>query len=268
LVRYEGSEYRDYTVERAQGIFIDSRKFNRAELVLETEEPLTPRELQNARQEVEIMFETHHLQETPFAIAEVLRQKTNERLEEYRRLNAWVDGSRFPVDDIFTTAPDVLKDVIETGRPNALLRKFLDNLSDFQKAVRSIAEFSEFYDTPQNLSKFNDIVRFLPIGRFLRERVSKKEMPNTVEATDFLEERFSEKTLLERFSEAQTHVLQAIPELRAKFNELKKRALETISKAIDGIFAFGKQEGLQEKEISKYLSQLQNRKETKPLRIV
>jgi len=262
LVRYEGSDYRDYTVERAQGIFIDSRKFNRAELVLETEEPLTPRELQNARQEVEIIFETHHLQETPFAIAEILKQKTNERLEEYRRLKAWVDGSRFPVSDTFTTALDVLKDVIETGRPNALVRKFLDRLEDFQKAVRSIAQFSEFYDTPANLDKFNDMVRFLPIGRFLRERVPKNEMPNTMEATDFLEERFCERTLLERFSEATTHVLQAIPELKVKFNELKERTLETISKAIDGILAFGKQEGLQEKEISKYLSQLQNRKET------
>jgi len=246
LVRYEGSDYRDYTVERAQGIFVDSRKFNRAELLLETKEPLTPRELQNAGQEVEVLFGTTHLQETPFAIAEALKQKTNEHLEEHRRLKAWVDGSRF----------------IETERPNVLVRKFLDKFEGFQKAIKSINEFSEFYDTSANLEKFNDMVRFLPIGRFLRDRVTRDEMPSSVEATDFLEQRWSEKTLLERFSEATTHILQAVPELRGKFNELKKKTLEAISRAIDGLSTFGKQEGLQEEEIVRCLSQLQNRKET------
>jgi len=261
LVRYEGSDYRDYTVERAQGIFIDSRKFNRALLALETEKPLTPRELQKARQEAEIIFGTTRLQETPFAIAEVLKGKANERLEEYRRLEAWVNGSGFPVSDIFTMAPEVLNDVIETGRPNALVRKFLDELEGLQKTIKSIAEFSEFYDTHANLDRFNDMVKFLPVGKFLHDRVPRNEMPNTAEATDFLEQRFSEKNLLERFSEATTHILQAIPELKEKFNELKKKTLEAISKVFESLSAFGKEEGLKEEEIAKCLSPLQNRRE-------
>jgi len=261
LVRYEGSDFRDYTVERAQGIFIDSRKFNRALLVLETEEPLTPRELQKARQEVEVLFRTTRLQETPFAIAEGLKGKANERLEEHRRLKAWVDGSGFPVTDIFTDAPEVLSSVIEIGRPNALVRKFLDELEGFQKAIKSIGEFSEFYDTHANLDRFNDMGKFLPIGRFLYDRVPRSEMPNTIEATEFLEQRWSEKNLLERFSEATTNILQAIPELKEKFDELKKQTLEAISRAFEPLSAFGKEEGLKEEEIARCLFPLQNRRE-------
>jgi len=261
LVRYEGSDFRDYTVERAQGIFIDSRKFNRALLVLEAEEPLTPRELHKARQEVQELFRTAHLQETPFAIAEALKNKANERLEEHRRLKAWVDGSGFPVSDIFTDVPEVLSDVIETERPNSLVRKFLDELEGVQKAIKSIHEFLEFYDTHANLDRFNDMRKFLPIGRFLYDRVPKSEMPNTIETTEFLEQRWKEKNLLKRFSEATTHILQAIPELKAKFNELKKKALESLSMAFESLSAFSKEEGLKEDEIAKCLSPLQNRRQ-------
>ena len=261
LVRHEGSNYRDYTVERAQKIFIDSRKFNHALLMLETEEPLTPRELQNARQEVEVILGAGRIQETPFAIAEVLKERANERLEEHRRLKAWVDGSGFPVSDVFQAAPEVLNDVIETGRPNALVRKFLDKLESCQKAIKSIAELSEFYGTFGNQDNFSDMVKFLPVGRFLHDRVAKNEMPNTIEATDFLDLRWSEKNLLERFSEATTHILQAVPELKGKFNELKKKTLEAISRAVESLSTFGKQEGLQEEEIVKCLSQLQKRRD-------
>jgi len=262
LVRHEGSDYSDYTVERAQGIFVDSRKFNRALLVLETEEPLTPRELQRARQEVEVLFVTARLQETPFAIAEAIKDKANERMEEHRRLKAWVDGSKFPISDTFTTGFEVIKDIIETGRPNAVVRKFLDKLEEFQKAIKSIAELSEFYSTSANLDRFiNDMAKFLPIGRFLHDRVPRSDMPNTIETTEFLEHRWSEKNLLERFSEATTHILQTIPELKGKFNELKKKTLKALSRVFESLSAFGKEEGLKEEEIAKCLSPLQNRRE-------
>jgi len=262
LIRFEGNDFRDYTVERAQGIFIDSRKFNRALLVLETEEQLTPRDLQKARQEVEVLFGTTRLQETPFAIAEVLREKANGRLEEYRRIKAWVDGSRFPVSDTFTTGPEIIMDITETRRPNALVRKFLDNLEGFQKAIKSIAEISEFYDIPGNRGRFNDMIKFLPIGRFLHDRVPKREMPNTTDATEFLKQRWSEKNLLERFSEATTHILQAIPELKGKFNELKKKTLETISMAIESLLTFGTQEGLHKEEIAELILPLENKRKS------
>ena len=261
LVHYEGNDFRDYTVERSQGIFIDSRKFNRALVVLETEKSLTPKELQKARQEVEVLFGTARLQETPSAIAEVLKEKVNERLEEYRRLKAWVDGSGFPVNDIFQAAPEVLNDVIETGRPNGLVQKFLDELESFKKAITSIAQFSKFYDSQTNLDKFKDIVRFLPIGRFLYDLVAREEMPNTVEATDFFKQSWSESDLLERFSEATTHILQAIPELESKFGELKKKTDEVACKAFESLSAFSRREGLKEKEITECLSPLQKRKD-------
>ncbi|GAI49475.1 unnamed protein product, partial [marine sediment metagenome] len=192
-------------------------------------------------------------------IAEVLKEKVNERLEEYRRLKAWVDGSGFPVNDIFRAAPEVLNDVIETGRPNGLVQKFLDELEAFKKAITSIAQFSKFYDSQTNFGKFKDIVRFLPIGRFLYNLVAREEMPNTVEATDFFKQSWSESNLLERFSEATTHILQAIPELESKFGELKKKTDEAACKAVESLSAFAKREGLEEEEIIECLSPLQKR---------
>ncbi|MFH1547216.1 MAG: hypothetical protein ABIC57_01900, partial [bacterium] len=236
IIRYEGNDFRDYTIERAQGVFIDSRKFSRAELILETEEPLNYLELQKARQEAEVLFKTHHIQETPFASTEVLRNKVNEHLEEHRRLKAWVDGSGFPVSENFTNAPEVLNGVIEIGgRPNALVRKFLDKLDDVQKAVKSIVELSEFYDNHANLNRFNDIKRFLSIGKFLCDRVSRSEMPNTIEAIEFFEQRWNGQDLLERFSEATTHILQANPELQGKYDELKKKTFDTLSRAVESL---------------------------------
>jgi len=261
IIRYEGNDFRDYTVERAHGIFIDSKKFNRAELILETEEPLAFWEIQRARQEAEVLFKTPHLPETPFAIAEVLKGKVNGYLEEHLRLKAWVDGSGFPVSDSFTDAPEVISDIIEIGRPNILVRKFLDKLDDVQKAIKSIIELSEFYDNHANLNRFNDMKRFLPIGRFLYDRISRSEMPNTIEATEFFEQRWNGQNLLERFSEATTHILQANPEIKGKFNELKKKTLDTLSRAVESLSVFGKEEGLKEEEISKCLSPLQNRRE-------
>jgi hypothetical protein len=260
-VRYEGSDFRDYTVARAQGIFIDSRKFNRALLTLETEEPLAIRELQRARQEVEVLFGTARLQETPFVIAETLKNKANERLEEHRHLKAWIDGSGFPVSDIFLAAPGIINDVMEAGRPNKLVRKFIDNLNNFKEAIKSIDKLAEFYTTKGNVEKFNNMAKFLPIGRFLYDRVSRKEMPNTIEATEFLELRWREKNLLERFSEATIHILKTIPELKQKFDELKRKTLEALSNTLESLSAFGKEEGLKEEELTKCLSALQHKRD-------
>jgi len=151
---------------------------------------------------------------------------------------------------------------IPYGCPNILVRKFLDKLDDVQKAIKSIIELSEFYDNHANLNRFNDMKRFLPIGRFLYDRISRSEMPNTIEATEFFEQRWNGQNLLERFSEATTHILQANPEIKGKFNELKKKTLDTLSRAVESLSVFGKEEGLKEEEISKCLSPLQNRRET------
>jgi hypothetical protein len=258
-IRYEGNDFRDYTVERAQGVFIDSRKFSRAELILETEEPLNYLELQKARQEAELLFKTHHIQETPFAITEVVKNKVNERLEEHRRLKAWVDGSGFPVSDNFTHAPKILSDIGEIGRSNALVRSFLDQLGDVQRAIKNIVELSEFYNNHENLTCFNDMKKFLPIGKFLCDRVSKGEIPSTIEATEYFKQRWNEQNLLERFSEAKTLFLQAIPEVQKQFDELKQKTLEALFRAVESLSALGKQEGLREEKISYCLSPLQDK---------
>jgi hypothetical protein len=259
-VKYENTTYRDYRVEEARKVFIDSRKFNRSELNLETETPPSPAELQKAREEVELIFGIKP-QETPSSIAEILEKKIDELVDEHHHLKAWVEGSQFPVSDTFIKAPDTLNEIINIKRPNTIVKKFLENLEGVRKSVASINMLIKFYDSPDR-KKFNDMVKFLPIGRFLRDRITKTEMPNTIEGTDFLEKRWSEKNLLERFSEAVSLLLQAIPELQKKFDDLKKKCIEVIAKAIERLLSFGKQEGLAEGDFKECLNPLQNKKET------
>jgi hypothetical protein len=260
VIKYENATYRDYRVEEARKAFIDSRKFNRAELTLETETPPSPADLQRAREEVELIFGIKP-QETPSSIAEILEKKINELVDEHRHLKAWVEGSQFPVSETFIKAPDTLNEIVNIKRPNTIVKKFLENLEGVRESVAIINNLAKFYDSPDR-KKFNDMVKLLPIGRFLRDRISKTEMPNTIEGTDFLEKRWTEKNLLERFSEAFSLLLQAIPELQKKFDDLKKKCIEAIAKAIERLLSFGRQEGLGEGDFKECLNPLQNKKET------
>lgn len=260
VVRYENTSYRDHKVEEVRTIFIDSRKFNRAELILEAETPPSLAELRKAREEVELIFGIVP-QETPSAVAGILEQKIGESLSEYRRLQAWVDGAQFPAGDSFTEAPATLNDITSISRPNTIVKKFLDELDRFRNSISSINDLAKLYDSADR-KKFNDMVAFLPIGRFLREVVDKSEMPNTVEGTDFLEKAYTEGNLLGRFPEAVTLVLQSIPELREKFNQLKNRSIDRISKAIESLTLFGKQAGLSGEDFDRSLLPLRKKKET------
>jgi hypothetical protein len=154
-----------------------------------------------------------------------------------------------------------LNEIVNIKRPNTIVKKFLENLEGVRKSVAIITNLAKFYDS-HDRKKFNDMVKFLPIGRFLRDRISRTEMPNTIEGTDFLEKRWTEKNLLERFSEAVSLLLQAIPELQKKFDDLKKKCIETITKAIERLLSFGKQEGLAEGDFKECLSPFHNKKET------
>jgi hypothetical protein len=257
-VKYENTTYRDFRVEEARKVFIDSRRFNRAELTLEAETPPSPAELQKAREEVELIFGVKP-HETPSSIAEILEKKINELLDDHRHLKAWLEGSQFPVDDTFIKAPETLNEIVNIKRPNTIVKKFLEKLEELRKSVATINNLAKFYDSSDR-KKFNDMVKFLQIGRFLRDRVNKNEMPNTIEGTDFLEKRWVEKNLLERFSEALSLLLQAIPELQKKFDELKNRCIESNAKAIERLLSFGKQEGLTEHEVKECLTPIENRK--------
>ncbi len=259
-IKYENAIYRDYRVEEARKVFIDSRKFNRSELTLETETPPSADEIQKAREEAELIFGVKP-HETPSSIAEILEKKISESTDEHRHLKAWVEGSQFPVSDTFAKAPDTLNEIINIKRPNPIVKKFLENLEGVRKSVAIINNLTKFYNSPDR-KKFSDMVKFLPIGRFLRDRIGKADMPNTIEGTDFLEKRWVEKNLLERFSEAVSLLLQAIPELEKKFDDLKNRCIEAINKATERLLSFGKQEGLTESDFKECLSPLQNKKET------
>ena len=182
-------------------------------------------------------------------------------MDEHRHLKAWVEGSQFPVSDTFVKAPDTLNEIVNIKRPNTIVKKFLENLEGVRKSVAIVSNLAKFYGSPDR-NKFNDMVKFLPIGRFLRDRISKTEMPNTIEGTDFLEKRWAEKNLLERFSEAVSLLLQAIPELQKKFGDLKNKCIEAIIKAVERLSSFGRQEELGEGDFKECLSALQNKKET------
>jgi len=259
-VKHENTTYRDYRVEEARKVFIDSRRFNRAELTLEAETPPSPAELQKAREEAELIFGVKP-HETSSSIAEILEKKISELLDDHRHLKAWVEGSQFPVNDNFIKALDTLNEIINIKRPNTIVKKFLEDLEEVRKSVTIIKNLSKFYDSPDR-KKFSDMVKFLPIGRFLRDRVIKAEMPNTIEATDFFEKRWLEKNLLERFSEAVSLLLQAIPELQKKFGDLEEKCIEAFAKAIERLSSFGKQEGLSEEDIKECLTPIQNKRRT------
>lgn len=261
VVRYENTSYRDFKVEEARKIFLDSRRFNRAELTLDVETPPSMAELQKARQELEIICGIR-AQETPSAIADSLKQKISELLNEHQQLQAWVEGAQFPADDSFTKAPDTLNEVIDVDRPNTIVKKFLEVLGGFRGAVSSINSLATFYDSSDK-KKFSDMVPLLQVGRFLRDRVDRNEVPNTVEATDFLEQAWREKTLLKRFPEASTLLLQAEPELREKFDKLKSGCIDAIIRGIEQLSSFAKHEGLSEEEFTEHLKPLQNKKESR-----
>jgi hypothetical protein len=253
-IRYENASYRDYRVEEAKRILLDSRRFDRTELTLEAEPPPAPDELRRAREQVHLIFGVHP-QETPSAIAEALEEKIKERLVEHRRVSGWVQGAQFPVSQAFARAPEVLTNLIESKRPNKIVQTFLASLDAVQKSVRAVDELATFYDSPRR-HEFDELSYLRPIGVFLRDRVPKRELPKTIEAADLLDKLWEEGTLLENFGEARAHFLSAVPELKDLFNNLAKRCREIGNRAIENILSLCAEAGIPEEESREFVQPL------------
>lgn len=253
-IRYENTPYRDYRVDEARRIFLDSRRFDRAELALEAEPPPDPEELKKARDRVQLVFGTRP-QETPSAIAEVLESKVQERLAEHRRISAWVEGARFPASQALVKAPEVLSNLIESRRPNQIVRTFLANSDSVQKSVETLDALGVFYDSPRR-HEFEELASLRAIGAFLRERVSRQDLPKTIEATDLLDKLWEEGTLLENFGSARAHFLEAVPEVMEIFRNLATRCRETGTIAIENILSLCAEAGVSEQECQELVQPL------------
>jgi len=261
-IRYENSLYQDYKIEEAQRIFIDIRKFNRSEINLEIEEPLSQKDLQKAREEIELLLNRKPY-ETATSISDALKDEIENLLSTHSRVNAWISGANFPIDDEFIKAPDVLKNITSPDRPNPVVKRFLENLQSFRSIVGSIKRAESFYESADR-QKVPELEALLRLARFLGEHVERKEMPHTVEAADFLEKAWKDKTLIDRFPEAKTVFLQASPEIKGKFEELKKKNLDHLRSARDRLLNLIKQEGFEEKQFLDFFEPLE--KKTKMLK--
>ena len=218
-------------------------------------------QLYEARQAAERIFEKR-VAETNIAIADSLKRNLNALSTCHHLVGGWVEASKFPVSDAFKNAPEVIENIARPMEPNKKIKRFLGNLEAVHLSVSSIKRLYDFYSSEEDKQKYSNLVTFRQTGHFLKERVDNSEIPHTVEALEFLEKVWSEKTLLERFGEAYKYCLLAKPEFEEKYNSKREMNLAASNHAIMRLEAHGRGCGVHRDNLRQTIAPLQSLAET------
>jgi hypothetical protein len=139
-------DYRDPRDSEAKRAFLDSRRFERAELHLESDIELSVEERMLAREQLHVLFGVRP-EETPAALAEALQKQLQDRLTMIRTMAEWVRLTGFPVPSAYALTADRFEELIEERRPNTSIRQFLAGLDDVRELVRLVDQLHEFFST-------------------------------------------------------------------------------------------------------------------------
>jgi hypothetical protein len=146
VLTLDKKDFRDSREAEAKRAFLDSRRFERAELHLESDIELSVEERMLAREQLHVLFGVRP-EETPAALAEALQKQLQDRLAMLRAMAEWVRLTGFPLPSAYALAADSFAALIEERRPNTSIRQFVGGLDDVRERVRLVDELHEFFSS-------------------------------------------------------------------------------------------------------------------------
>jgi hypothetical protein len=146
VLTLDKKDYRDSRDSEAKRAFLDSRRFERAELHLESDIDLSVEERMLAREQLHVLFGVRP-EETPAALAEALQKQLQDRLVMLHTMGEWVRLTRFAVPAAYALAADSFEELIEERRPNTCIRQFLARVDDVRERVRLVDKLYEFFSS-------------------------------------------------------------------------------------------------------------------------
>jgi hypothetical protein len=215
-------DYRDPRDAEAQQAFLNSHKFNRAELRLESDLELSVEERMRAREQMHLLFNARP-EETPAALAETLQQKLQEHLAALRELAEWVRLTGFPTPSAYTTAAESFEKLVEERRPNTCVRQFLTHLDEVSEQIRVTARLHAFFSSPHR----DEYERARTLVSALRQAVDEglATEPMRIALVEY-DGRSRDRELLDRWSEVHGFLLSAVSDLQDLYSRLHQNADE------------------------------------------
>src|SRR5262249_10366279 len=137
-------DYRDARDAEARRAFLDSRRFERAELHLESDIELSVEERMGAREQLHVLFGVRP-EETPAALAEAVQGQLQERLLRLRTMAEWTRLTAFPAPAAYASTGESFAQLVEERRPNTCIRHFLERLDEIGEQVRLVDRLYDFF---------------------------------------------------------------------------------------------------------------------------
>ena len=220
LLTLDKKDYRDPRDAEAQRAFLDSRRFERAELHLESDLELSVEERMRAREQMHVLFGARP-EETPAALAETLQQKLQDRLAALRRLAEWVRLTGFPTPAAYATAAESFERLIEERRPNTCVRQFLARLEEISEQVRIADRLDAFFASPRREEYERAQAMVSALRAALAEDLATELMRTALVEYDG---RSRDRELLERWPEVYGLLLGALSDLQELYRRLHQEA--------------------------------------------
>ncbi len=220
VLTIDKKDYRDPRDVEAQRAFLDSRRFDRAELHLESDLELSVEERVRAREQIHVLFGARP-EETPAALAETVQQKLQDRLAVLRGLAEWVRLTGFPVPAIYATAAESFERLAEERRPNTCVRQFLAHLEEVREQVRVVDRLEAFFSSPrrEEYERAQALVSALRAAQ--AEGLATEAMRTALAEYDG---RSRDRELLDRWPEVHGLLLSALSDLKELYGRLHQEA--------------------------------------------
>ncbi len=222
IITVEKRDYQDAGNADAQKAFTDSRRFDRAELRLQSDLELTVEERMRAREQLHLLFGTKP-DETPAALAEALRTRLQAHRAKVRELDPWVRLMKFPTPPALATAEESFRRLVEESRPNSGIRDFLDRLDEVVAQVRAVDHLDAFYTSDRRQAFEAAQPLLAQLRTAIHEGLATDRM---VTAVREYEGRAAAREVIEHWGELHGLLQQALGDLRGRYTELHRKADE------------------------------------------
>jgi hypothetical protein len=223
LLTVEKKDYRDARDAEALRAFLDSRRFERAELHLESDVELSVEERMGAREQLHVLFDLRP-EETPAALAEALQGQLQERLLQLRTMAEWARLTAFPVPAAYASTAESFAQLVEERRPNTCIRQFLERLDQVGEQARLVDRLYDFFTSKRR----DEYERAQPALTALRAAAAERLATDAMRtALAEYEGRGRDRELLDHWPQVHGLLVAALGDLRDLYDRLHEAADET-----------------------------------------
>jgi hypothetical protein len=234
VLTLDKKDYRDQRDPEARRAFLDSRRFERAVVHLESDTELSVEERMRTREQLHVLFGVRP-EETPAALAEALQQQLKDRLARLHTVAEWIRLTSFPVPGAYTLATQSFEQLVEERRPNTCIRQFLAHLDDVGEQVRLADRLFEFFSSQcrDEYERAQTVLSALRVAA--AEGLATAAMRTSLSE---YEGRSHDHELLEYWPQVHGLLIAALSDLKDLYSRLHLEAYTTYHSVTDRLSAY------------------------------